>query len=235
MSNGAGIRTRRGEKRKGNSKMIEKLIAENRKKLLLQLFAEGDGDGDGNGGGSEGEGGSGDGGDGNQGGNEPVSFDDFLKGEGNQAEFDRRVQKAINTAVAKAQEKWQALTDDKLSEAEKLAKMNKEEKALYKAQQAQKELEALKAQMAKTELEKEARKTLADAGINAPDALVSGLIREDAEKTNEAVKGFTELFNKTVNEAVKAKARQQTPPEGGGQSGGSKPSLAEMAKKARII
>ena len=26
-----------------------------------------------------------------------MSFDDFLKGEGNQAEFDRRVQKAIDT------------------------------------------------------------------------------------------------------------------------------------------
>ena len=34
---------------------------------------------------------------------EPLSFDDFLSQEGNQAEFDRRVQKAINTAVSNAQ------------------------------------------------------------------------------------------------------------------------------------
>lgn len=92
--------------------------------MNLQLFAEGDGAGagEGNGGGS-GEGTGGEGGD-----NTP-SFDDFLKTGSNQAEFDRRVQKAVNTAVTNAQEKWQALTDDKLSEAEKLAKMTKEEKA----------------------------------------------------------------------------------------------------------
>ena len=91
--------------------------------MNLQLFAEGGdgaGAGEGNGGGSgEGTGGEGD---------NPPSFDDFLKTGSNQAEFDRRVQKAVNTAVTNAQEKWQALEDDKLSEAEKLAKMTKEEK-----------------------------------------------------------------------------------------------------------
>ena len=210
--------------------MIEKLIAENKRRFLLQLFAEGDGDGagDGNGSGSEGGDGGGDEGQGTAG---PLSFDDFLKGE-----FDRRVQKAVNTAVANAQEKWKALTDDKLSEAEKLAKMNKEEKALYKAQQAEAELAALKAKMATAELEKEARKTLSDEGINAPDAILSGLIREDAEKTNEAVKEFVKLFNDAVGEAVKAKARQRTPGEGGGTGAGSaKIDITEMARKARII
>ena len=193
--------------------MIEKLIAENKRRFLLQLFAEGDGDGagDGNGSGSEGGDGGGDEGQGTAG---PLSFDDFLEGEGNQAEFDRRVQKAVNTAVANAQEKWKALTDDKLSEAEKLAKMNKEEKALYKAQQAEAEL----------------------AAINAPDSILSGLIREDAEKTNEAVKEFVKLFNDAVGEAVKAKARQRTPGEGGGTGAGSaKIDITEMARKARII
>lgn len=50
------------------------------------------------------------------------------------------MQKAINTALTKEQEKWQAITDDKLSEAEKLAKMNKEEKADYLRQKQEKEL-----------------------------------------------------------------------------------------------
>ena len=103
--------------------------------MNLQLFAEG-GDGagvDGGNGGGSGEG-EGAGGEGGTGGDTPPSFDDFLKTGSNQAEFDRRVQKAVNTAVTKAQEKWQALADDKLSEAEKLAKMTKEEKAQYMQQ-----------------------------------------------------------------------------------------------------
>lgn len=95
--------------------------------MNLQLFAE---DGDGTGAGEGNGGGSGEG-TGGEGGDNTPSFDDFLKTGSNQAEFDRRVQKAVNTAVTNAQEKWQALTDDKLSEAEKLAKMTKEEKAQY--------------------------------------------------------------------------------------------------------
>ena len=84
-------------------------------------------------------GGSGKGDSGAGGGQQP-SVDDFLKGDGNQAEFDRRVNKAIETAVSNAREKWEALTNDKLSEAEKLSKMTKEEKTQYLAQKHEKEL-----------------------------------------------------------------------------------------------
>lgn len=79
--------------------------------MNLQLFAEG---GDGAGAGEDNGGGSGEG-TGGEGGDNPPSFDDFLKTGGNQAEFDRRVQKAVNTAVTNAQEKWQALTKKHLA------------------------------------------------------------------------------------------------------------------------
>ena len=123
----------------------------------LQFFAEpGDGAGanGGNGGGAEG----GEGGTSGDDGTEPPSFDDLLK-NGHQAEFDRRVQKAIDTAVGKAQEKWQALTDDKLSEAEKLAKMTKEEKTQYLAQKHEKELAEREAGITRRELMAEAKTT----------------------------------------------------------------------------
>lgn len=65
--------------------------------LTLQLFADGEGSGTaGNPAGNEAGVGAGSG-------TEPLSFEDFLAQEGNQAEFDRRVQKAIQTAVANAQ------------------------------------------------------------------------------------------------------------------------------------
>ena len=83
--------------------------------INLQVFADGEGDGSGAGDGNEDGTGAGSGDSGNE-----MSFDDFLGQAENRAEFDRRVQKAVNTAVTKAQEKWQALTDDKLSEAEKM-------------------------------------------------------------------------------------------------------------------
>ena len=202
--------------------------------MNLQLFAEG---GDGAGTGDEGGNGGGAGGAGVSDGNEPLSFDDFLKTGGNQAEFDRRVQKAVNTAVTNAQEKWQALTDDKLSEAEKLAKMTKEEKAAYKTKKLEEELASLKREKEVAGLASEARKTLSDDGINIPDELLANLIGEDATKTKANVEAFTKLFNEAVNEIVKKKAQQDSPLEGGGQGsgGGGKTNLAEMAAKARII
>ena len=99
----------------------------------LQLFTEPGGDGGGSGEGN----GAGAGADPENNGNTTMSFDDFLKLEGNQSEFDRRVQKAVNTAVTNAQTKWKTLTDDKVSEAEKLAQMTNEEKANYRAKKAE--------------------------------------------------------------------------------------------------
>lgn len=177
-------------------------------KLFLQLFTEGDngGTGDGNGDGSGTEGGN----------NEPMSFDDFLAQEGNQAEFDRRVNKAINTAVTKAEEKWKALTDDKLTEAEKLAKMTKEEKAEYRAKKAEKELEELKKMNARTELAKTARKMLADEDINIPDELLSNLVADDADGTKTAVESFAKMYKEAVQAAVKEAIKGKPPKAGTG-------------------
>lgn len=180
----------------------------------LQLFAEGDGDdggagdgdGDGAGAGSNSTGGT-------------VSFDDFLKGEGNQAEFDRRVQKAVNTAVTNAQAKWKALTDDKLSEAEKLAQMTKEEKAEYKASKLEKELEELKRQNARSDMAKTARKMLADEEINIPDELLVNLVVEDADGTKKAVEAFSKMYKGAVQAAVKEALKGNSPKAGTGGKG----------------
>lgn len=177
-------------------------------KLFLQLFTEGDdgGTGDGNGDGSGTDGGN----------NEPMSFDDFLGQEGNQAEFDRRVNKAVKTAVTNAEEKWKALTDDKLTEAEKLAKMTKEEKAEYRAKKAEKELEDLKKMNARTELAKTARKMLADENINIPDELLSNLVADDAEGTKTAVESFAKMYKEAVQAAVKEVIKGKPPKAGTG-------------------
>ena len=177
-------------------------------KLFLQLFTEGDdgGTGDGNGDGSGTDGGN----------NEPMSFDDFLGQEGNQAEFDRRVNKAVKTAVTNAEEKWKALTDDKLTEAKKLAKMTKEEKAEYRAKKAEKELEDLKKMNARTELAKTARKMLADENINIPDELLSNLVADDAEGTKTAVESFAKMYKEAVQAAVKEVIKGKPPKAGTG-------------------
>lgn len=180
--------------------------------MNLQLFAEG-GDGagadGGNGGGSGG--GEGAGGEGGTGGDTPLSFDDFLKTGGNQAEFDRRVQKAVNTAVTKAQEKWQALADDKLSEAEKLAKMTKEEKAQYMQQKREKELTDREAAITRKELMAEAKNTLASDGL--PQELAEVLDYSDADTCKKSMEKVKEVFQRAVETAVEEKLKGGKPPK----------------------
>jgi hypothetical protein len=180
----------------------------------LQLFAEGEGDGSGAGNGNEDGAGAGSGDSGNE-----MSFDDFLGQAENRAEFDRRVQKAVNTAVTKAQEKWRALTDDKLSEAEKLAKMTKEEKAEYKNRKLEKELADLKRQNALSEMSKTARKMLTDEEINIPDELLTHLVSESAEDTKTAVETFAKMYKDAVQAAVKDALKGNAPKGGSGGKG----------------
>ena len=179
------------------------------KKLYLQLFADGEGSG------AEGNSSEGNG-SGTQGNSEPVSFDDFLKQEGNQAEFDRRVNKAVQTAVSNAQKKWKTVTDDKVSEAEKLAQMSREEKAEYRAKQLEKELENYKRKESLAEMTKTARKMLSDENIRVSDELLNLMVSTDAEDTKKAVEGFANAFNAAVEAAVKERLKGEPPKKGSG-------------------
>lgn len=169
-------------------------------RMNLQLFAD-NGDGDP-------EGGSNGGGTGSEG-SKGMSFDDFLKEGSNQSEFDRRTQKAIQTALTKEKEKWQAMTDDKLSEAEKLAKMTKEEKAQYMQQKKEKELSDREAAITRKELMAEAKNTL--AGKNLPQELAEVLNYADADSCNKSIATVEKAFQKAVQTAVEERLKGKDP------------------------
>ena len=185
----------------------ERMNMKNKLYRALQIFAEGEGTG------TPGEPGGNDPGAGSGASTqmEPLSFDDFLAQEGNQAEFDRRVQKAINTAVNNAQKKWQTMTDGKVSEAEKLAQMTSEEKAEYRAKKAEQELADLKKQIALGDMAKTARKMLSEENIAVPDEIIMNLVSDDAEKTKSAVESFAKVFKDAVQAAVKESLKGNPP------------------------
>ncbi len=187
ISNGLG--------QKGN-----KMKMKNWHTINLQLFAD-NGDGDS-------ENGSNGGGTGSE---EPkgLSFDDFLKESGNQAEFDRRTQKAIETALTNAKAKWQAMTDDKLSEADKLAKMTKEEKAQYMQQKKEKELADREAAITRKELMAEAKNTL--AGKSLPQELAEVLNYTDADSCNKSISAVEKAFQSAVQKAVEERIKGKDP------------------------
>ena len=194
--------------------------------MTLQLFAEGDGDGAG-GGNVSGAGASGEGTN-----NEQLSFDGFLAQEGNQAEFDRRVQKAIDTAVSNAQQKWQALTDDKLSEAEKLAKMNKEEKAAYMQRKKEKELSDRESAVARKELMAEAKNTLAEKKL--PAGLAEVLNYTNAESCNKSIDAVEKAFQAAVEAAVQERLKGGEPPKTPPNTGDDMAKQVEALMMGRI-
>lgn len=194
--------------------------------MTLQLFAEGDGDGAG-GGNVSGAGASGEGTN-----NEPLSFDGFLAQEGNQAEFDRRVQKAIDTAVSNAQQKWQALADDKLSEAEKLAKMNKEEKAAYMQQKKEKELSDRESAVARKELMAEAKNSLAEKKL--PAGLAEVLNYTNAESCNKSIDAVEKAFQAAVEAAVQERLKGGEPPKTPPNTGDDMAKQVEALMMGRI-
>ena len=135
------------------------------------------------------------------------TFDEILK-EGNfQAEFDRRVQKALGTA----KEKWSALTDEKLSEAEKLSKMNKEEKAEYLRQKQEKDLLDRETAITRRELMAEAKNTLAEKKL--PAGLAEVLNYTDADSCNKSIAAVEKAFQEAVQEAVEEKLKGGKPPK----------------------
>ena len=107
--------------------------------------------------------------------------------------------------------KWKALTDDKVSEAEKLAQMTAEQKATYRADKAEKELADLKRQMALGDMARTARKMLSDERISLPDEIIMSLVTDDADKTKESVESFAKAFKEAVQEGVKEALRGNPP------------------------
>ena len=136
-----------------------------------------------------------------------TTFDDFLKGEGNQAEFDRRVQKAIDTAKTK----WKEIMDTEKSEAEKLAKMNKEQKLEYEAQKANKEKDNALAELNAYKLKEQAVKVASEKGLEISLLDLIDFKTVTAEKLNENIDNLSVVFNKAVEKAVNERLREDSP------------------------
>lgn len=201
--------------------------------MMLQLFAEDPGggfDGDpGSGGTDPGTGGGGSDDD-DQEDDDPDDADD-PDGE------KKYTVKEVDELIKRKKAEWEKTRKKEDDEAKKFAKMNAQEKAEYKQQQLEKRIQELEDEKTLAGMRDEARKQLSEKGINISDNLLEFMVSKDAEKTKKAVDSFAELFNVAVNEAIKGKARQTTPKEGGGFSGGGKETLdiGKMAKEARII
>lgn len=117
-----------------------------------------------------------------------------------QEELDSIIQKEKAKAKRAAEKEYQA----KMDEAEKLRKMNADEKARYEAEKKDARIAELEAQVNRQGLEREATKMLSEQGIPVTEAILTFVVREDAETTKEAVTALSEM----VEEAATLKAKE---------------------------
>ena len=196
------------------------------KKWELQLFADGDGAGTEGNGTEPAEPNK----EGNSGGEQSNSFDDFLKDPQNQAEFDRRIEKAIKTRESKLEDKYKEDLKKAQTEAEKLAKMNAEQKKDYELEQMREENARLKAQSEMMELRNTASTLLSEAGIEANSDMLDLVVEGDAEKTKANIEKLVGIVEKQLKDAEVKRATGRTPNNFTNNKGNLSPIEEKIAK-----
>lgn len=141
------------------------------------------------------------------------SFDDVLKDKKYQSEFDKRVAKALETAKGKWETEKATELENAKTEAEKLAKMNAEQKAKYAEEKRIAELEKREKDITTRELKAQAYETLAEK--NLPKELIGTLNFESAETCNASIEAVEKAFQNAVAKAVNDKLRGSEIPKGG--------------------
>lgn len=141
-----------------------------------------------------------------------MSFDELLKSNRDyQAEFDRRVNKATSTAVNNAKEKWELITNEKVSEADKLARMTAREREQYDLQKREKALARREAEIEKKELQASAKNTLAE--LELPADLSEVLDYSSAEACKRSITALNDAFQNAVSKAVTDRLKNAEPPK----------------------
>nr|DAK61898.1 MAG TPA: capsid scaffolding protein [Caudoviricetes sp.] len=146
--------------------------------------------------------------------NQTPSFDDVLSQNNYKAEFDKRLKQALQTA----QTEWETKQQEKITEAEKLKKMNADEKAKYEQDKRSKELDKREKDITTRELKAQAYETLAEK--NLPKELIDALNFSDAETCNASIEAVEKAFQNAVKKAVDDRLRSKPPVKPAEQTNG---------------
>lgn len=118
-----------------------------------------------------------------------------------QSEVDRRVNQALN--------KIKKENSEKLKEAEKLARMNEQEKYEYELEQREKAIAEKEKQLNLAENKAEAMKVLNDRGLNA--GLVDFIVSDNAEDMKANIDLLDKYFKASVKAEVEKRLQTKTP------------------------
>ena len=121
------------------------------------------------------------------------------------------VDELIKKRLAKQEKSFDKRMQEKLDEAEKLRAMNESQKAEYEQEKQRAYIAELEAKINRSGLEREASKMLSEGGIVADDKILGLVVKDTAEKTQEAVESFVSLVNDLADKKVGEKLKGKTP------------------------
>ncbi len=120
------------------------------------------------------------------------------------------IDKAVAAAVKAAKEGW----DRERSEAERLAKLSKEEREKEQFRIDREKFDADRAALDREMLVNEAAKQLRAVGVS--DNFAELVCGKDAEETKANIDAFTKDWNAAIEEAVNTRLKGKPPKTGGG-------------------
>lgn len=121
------------------------------------------------------------------------------------------VDELIKKRLAKQEKSFDKRMQEKLDEAEKLRAMNETQKAEYEQEKQRAYIAELEAKINRSGLEREASKMLSEGGIVADDKILGLIVKDTAERTQEAVESFVALVNDLADKKVGEKLKGKTP------------------------
>lgn len=145
----------------------------------------------------------------------PLTFDEILTDKDYQAEFDRRVAKAIETATTKAQAKWEEdykkKMDEEKSEADKVAKMKEAERHQYELDTERKAKNEAIAKLNAYEMRDQVFARAREKGLDV--SLLGDLDFKTlkAEEVDTIIDNKKSIFDKALENAINERFKEKTP------------------------
>ncbi|EJG1263109.1 DUF4355 domain-containing protein [Staphylococcus pseudintermedius] len=119
-----------------------------------------------------------------------------------------RVNKELHRRTKEMRQQIQDELTEKQKEADKLRKMNAEQKHQYELEKAEKERDDYKQQLESYKMRQEAMAMFNEAGMQASESLLKMVVQDTAEATKEAVDSFVSMVNQEVQRQLESKATQ---------------------------
>lgn len=158
------------------------------------------------------------------------SFDEILQDENLKSEFDKRISEVLESEKAK----WETEKATELTEAEKLAKMNEEEREKYEFDKRKREFEVKEKEFAIKELKLQAKEILIQEEMNAE--LIDILNFSDAETCKKHISLIKKVINLEAKKIADIEIKERLGasawiPGGTGSAGASKSLVEQLAEE----